>query len=86
MGIVRLGVAISKRVIPRAVDRNYCKRLVREVFQQEQAALAGFDFVVRPRGGMPFSVRVAARIELRELLARLLRKCRRQKSPPHDHG
>ena len=37
----RFGIVVSKRVIPQAVARNYCKRLAREVFRAEREALAG---------------------------------------------
>lgn len=43
----RLGLAISKKQLPRAVDRNRLKRLVRESFRQQQ--LAGLDIVVMVR-------------------------------------
>ena len=84
--VARIGVVVSKRIAPRAVDRNYCKRLVRETFQQDRGKLVGFDFVVRLRGRMTASVHAAARAELRELLMRLLRKCRKQSSAFPDHG
>lgn len=32
----RLGLAISKKVAPRAVDRNRLKRVIRETFRQQQ--------------------------------------------------
>ena len=45
----RLGLAISKKQIRRAVDRNRIKRLVRESFRHRQADLQGFDLVVMAR-------------------------------------
>ena len=42
----RLGIAVSRRVSLRAVDRNRIKRLVRETFRQEQSGLQGLDLVV----------------------------------------
>ena len=42
----RLGLAISKRVAPRAVDRNRLKRLVRESFRMHRDQLKGFEIVV----------------------------------------
>ncbi len=42
----RLGVAVSKRVSPRAVDRNRVKRQVRESYRTHRGRLAGFDVVV----------------------------------------
>ncbi len=43
----RLGLAVSRRVARRAVDRNRLKRLIRESFRQR--SLAPSDFVVMPR-------------------------------------
>jgi ribonuclease P protein component len=43
----RLGLAISRRVAPRAVDRNRLRRLARESFRQ--LTLAPLDYVVMAR-------------------------------------
>jgi ribonuclease P protein component len=40
----RLGLAVSRRVAPRAVDRNRLRRLAREAFRQLE--LAALDYVV----------------------------------------
>ena len=42
----RLGMAISRKWVKRAVDRNRIKRLVRESFRKHQEMLAGLDIVV----------------------------------------
>ena len=47
----RLGLAVPKRQIRRAVSRNRIKRLVRESFREHQDKLAGLDIVVLVRGG-----------------------------------
>lgn len=83
-GVARLGIVVSKQVMPRAVDRNYCKRFVREVFRQEHEVLHGFDFVVRLHSG-EFLLPAAARAELRKLLLSVLRKCR-GRNPVVDYG
>ncbi len=41
----RLGLIISKKAAPKAVDRNRIKRLVRESFRQQQS-LKSADYVV----------------------------------------
>ena len=71
----RLGIVISKRVIPQAVARNYCKRLAREVFRAEREALAGVDLVVRQRAAVTPASSAAARAEIRELLRSAQRQC-----------
>ena len=72
----RLGVVVSKRIMKRAVERNAFKRLVRDVFRHACAALAGVDFVVRPRAPVAPKDTVAARAELQTLLNRSLGQCR----------
>ena len=47
----RLGLAIPKRHIKRAVDRNRIKRQIRESFRAQQAKLVGLDIVVMARSG-----------------------------------
>ena len=42
----RLGLAISKRVLKQAVDRNIYKRIAREIFRLNQYQLPQLDFVV----------------------------------------
>jgi ribonuclease P protein component len=44
--VSRLGLAISKKNCRRATARNRIKRIIRESFRQQQAALAGLDIVV----------------------------------------
>ncbi len=45
----RLGLAISKKQLPKAVWRNRVKRLAREAFRQHTVALNGYDIVVLGR-------------------------------------
>lgn len=45
----RLGLAISKRRAPRAVDRNRIKRIVRERFRVAAPDLPGVDIVILAR-------------------------------------
>ncbi len=42
----RLGLAISKKICKRSVDRNFFKRLARETFRQHQDEFELLDFVV----------------------------------------
>lgn len=60
----RLGLAVPKRHIKRAVDRNRIKRQIRESFRARQAKLVGWDIIVMARSGAD---RLSNR-ELREVL------------------
>ena len=54
----RLGLAVSKRVSKRAVERNRIKRLVRESFRRARLHMPPIDLVVRAReaaAGVPGS-------------------------------
>lgn len=44
--VARLGLAIARKQIRRAVDRNRVKRLIRESFRRNQVLLNGLDVVV----------------------------------------
>ncbi|MCU7842234.1 MAG: ribonuclease P protein component [Candidatus Thiodiazotropha sp. (ex Monitilora ramsayi)] len=48
----RLGLAVSKKICRRAVDRNRIKRVIRESFRQNQPELMGLDLVVVGRRGL----------------------------------
>lgn len=45
----RLGLAVAKKNIKRAVDRNLVKRIIRESYRHQQHCLAGIDAVVLVR-------------------------------------
>ena len=68
----RLGIVAARKLIRRAVDRNTCKRLVREAFREHEAELAGLDIVVVCRMPISSRARRPARQELGSLLPALL--------------
>ncbi|MDO1529412.1 ribonuclease P protein component [Fulvimonas sp. R45] len=45
----RLGLAVSKRVSKRAVERNRIKRLLRESFRRARPGLPAYDLLLVPR-------------------------------------
>ncbi len=51
-GYPRLGLAIAKKQLPRAVWRNRIKRVAREAFRLHKSDLSGYDIVVLSRKGM----------------------------------
>jgi ribonuclease P protein component len=67
----RIGVIVSKKNAPRAVDRNRIKRLVREAFRQNRQRFAGNDLVVLARRCPPRDGWGAARAELAALFVQL---------------
>jgi len=48
----RLGLAVAKKHVRRAVDRNRIKRVVRESFRRQQHRLKGLDLVVLVKPGI----------------------------------
>jgi len=60
----RLGMAIAKKNLNRAVDRNLIKRTVRESFRLSQSHLAGYDMVVMCKKGIPLLERDGLRSSL----------------------
>jgi ribonuclease P protein component len=50
--LARLGLAIPRKQIRRAVERNRIKRLIRESFRRHQVLLRGLDVVVIGRSDL----------------------------------
>ena len=76
-GIHRLGLAVSRKVSKRAVDRNRIKRQIRESFRGYRSSgdqpIRGLDMVVVARA----SANQAENVELRRELDRLLERVSR---------
>ncbi|MBI4204859.1 MAG: ribonuclease P protein component [Betaproteobacteria bacterium] len=68
LSFARLGVIAGRKPIRRAVDRNRCKRIVREVFRERKESLAMLDVVVMCRAAVPRKEAAGARRELGRLL------------------
>jgi ribonuclease P protein component len=76
----RLGLIVGKKIAKRAVDRNYMKRVLRELFRVNQHDIASLDLVVRvqrPYGPSEFSHLVD---EFGGLLRKLGRQVEKRKS------
>lgn len=71
----RLGLVVSRRVSPRAVDRNRIKRQIREDFRQSVAALENLDYVVVARGAALKQTGAALRASLQLHWKRLNKQC-----------
>jgi len=70
----RLGLIAGKKALPRAVDRNRGKRLVREVFRQAHQDLMAMDIVVQLRADLARRNNATARRDLLDLFAELDRR------------
>jgi ribonuclease P protein component len=70
-GISRLGVALTRRLVPSAVQRNLVKRLVRETFRKHAARSAGIDCVVTLRERFDPARAGPMVAEVRELLDKI---------------
>lgn len=73
----RLGLAIARKQLPRAVARNRIKRLARESFRQHQRELAGMDVIVMVRRG----IGERSNSEIFTQLEALWRKLRKKLAP-----
>jgi len=69
-GPARLGLAVSRKVDPRAVARNRIKRVLRDAFRHTRAALPGGAYVVVARPGAAAQDNPALRLGLIALLQR----------------
>lgn len=77
----RLGIAISRRVSPKATERNRIKRAVRECFRHLSATLPAVDIVVLLRPAVAGMSAAALRQALTRAFVRL-RQSRQSPSPP----
>jgi ribonuclease P protein component len=73
----RLGLAISRKALPRAVDRNRVKRLIRETFRERAGTLPGADVVVMARPASATAERAALRAGLDQLWNQVCERCPR---------
>ena len=66
-----MGIALPRRLVASAVQRNRIKRIVRELFRRHGAKHAGLDLVVSLRGAWkPADERAFVR-EVQELMDRV---------------
>jgi len=76
-GASRLGIALSRRLVPLAVERNRVKRVVREAFRRHGAKDSGHDCVVALRAAVGSIPGRELMRELATLLDQLQRAGRR---------
>ncbi len=72
-GFSRLGIALTRRLVPRSVDRNLVKRLLRDAFRRHAVKGAGLDCVVALRERFDRTQAAAVLDEIRLLFDQLSR-------------
>ena len=76
LGLARLGMIVSKRLFPHAVDRNRMRRQIREAFRHMAANLPALDLVVRPQSVPDKNApRGTQNEDLRSALEKAAKKC-----------
>jgi len=71
----RLGLAIAKRQIRKAADRNRLKRLIRESFRHNQEILSGLDIIALVRSSAVSETNANFLQQVQRQLDRLKQKC-----------
>ncbi|AXQ31567.1 ribonuclease P protein component [Solimonas sp. K1W22B-7] len=71
----RLGLAVPKKAVPRAVDRNRIKRQIRESYRLRRSALPPLDVVILARGGCLQATPAQLNDVLDRLWTRVVAKC-----------
>jgi ribonuclease P protein component len=74
-GHPRLGMAVSRKVAPRAVARNRIKRIVRESFRHWQGRLCAVDIVLLGRPGIAAQTGKRLDAALEKLWIQLIERC-----------
>lgn len=67
-GFARLGIIASKRVMPKAVSRNFVKRMIREVFRRNFTSGNSLDVLVRAKRQIQSETAAEGRSALLQLL------------------
>jgi ribonuclease P protein component len=75
LGHPRLGLAISKKNVRRAVKRNLVKRQLRESFRLHQAIIGDFDVVVLAKSGIDLLTRHELREQIDDCWRKIAKKC-----------
>ncbi|MPS47435.1 MAG: ribonuclease P protein component [Methylobacillus sp.] len=82
LAYARLGLVVGRKTARRAVDRNYIKRVMRELFRVNQHQLPGLDLVARPHRMFGRQQFAEIEQEFTELVAKLQRKLASRQEQP----
>jgi ribonuclease P protein component len=75
-GAARLGLVVSRRAAPRAVQRNRIKRYIRESFRHHKPLLRGLDVVVLANAKAADTDSATQRTTLERLWRIVAEKCK----------
>jgi len=75
--VARLGLAVPRRTVPKAWQRNRLKRLIRESFRHHKAALHGLDVVVLVTPRALAADSAVRRTTLERLWSEIAAKCKK---------
>lgn len=82
----RLGLVVGRKAIPRAVQRNRLKRLVRNAFRLNQDLLSGLDIVILARNSGAGLDNQAVTQDLASLWRDLIKKSAATRQRSHQSG
>lgn len=78
----RLGLAIAKKAVAHAHDRNRIKRLIREEFRHNRARLPAVDVVFFAQPGLADLTNPALRGLISDLWTQVIERCARSSPAP----
>lgn len=76
-GVSRLGIALTRRLVPSSLERNRIKRMVRETFRRHEVKAGGLDCVVTLRSRFDPCTAEELRVEVASLFDQLRNTDRR---------
>jgi ribonuclease P protein component len=81
LGWPRLGLNVGKKAARLSVQRNYMKRILREMFRNDQHNLPSLDIIIRAQKLFGPSQYKLVESEFRELISRLQRQTHQRITP-----
>lgn len=75
-------MAIAKKAVPKATQRNRIKRQIRESFRRERGRLPEVDLVFYAQAGLARLTVQEVRARLAELWLKVIERCARSSSAP----
>lgn len=80
----RLGLAIARKAVPTAVQRNRVKRVIRDYFRQHWPEISGYDCVFFAQPAAATATRQQIRCALIDLWQQVRARCGTARSPQSE--